>query len=108
VHVADIARANCLALEADITAPFVAMNIGTGVATDVNQLADHIRSIVEKRWQTAGVSNRIPPYRHGEPRSGDLRSNLVNADLAYRHLKWKPTLSIVEGLQNTVEWFAHH
>ncbi|HID24282.1 MAG TPA: NAD-dependent epimerase/dehydratase family protein, partial [Planctomycetaceae bacterium] len=82
VYVDDVARANLLALAADLPEPFTALNIGTGIGTTTNQLAERIRECCQKCWSDAGRAGEVPAARHGPPRAGDLRSNLVSANRA--------------------------
>jgi UDP-glucose 4-epimerase len=108
VYGTDVALANALALEATLSTDFVTLNIGTGIGTDVNDLAEHIRANVQRHWTNQGRKETVPACVHGEPRSGDLRSNLVCAARARSLLNWEPTVSLAEGLQLTVNWFAEH
>ncbi len=105
VYVADVARANILALESRLATPFVALNIGTGQKTDVNELAAHVRRHAQTIWDSAGRGKSIPELRHGEPRIGDLRSSLVCADQARQILGWMPDIELDDGLSRTVTWF---
>lgn len=106
VYVLDVARANVLALEAELPVSFVAFNIGTGRGTDVNQLAEMVQREVQVIWNSGGRSDSVPDCHHGEARSGDLRSNLVLAERAIRILGWHPEMPLAEGIQRTVNWFA--
>jgi UDP-glucose 4-epimerase len=106
VYVQDVARANVLALEFDLPDPFTPMNIGTGLGTDVNQLAELIRTHVQQRWSAAGRNEIVPACRHGEPRTGDLRSNLVLSKRAETLMNWQPEVPLAEGIRDTVNWFA--
>ena len=105
VYVTDVARANILALESELAPRFVPLNIGTGQGTDVNELAALVGKQVQAIWDSAGSKTPIPTIRHGEPRIGDLRSNLVCADEARRVLGWTPEVELVDGLRQTVAWF---
>lgn len=106
VYGTDVARANAAALEADISSGFAAYNIGTGVPTDVNQLAAGLRENCQKLLQAAGRSTTVPEALHGPARAGDLRSSLVDAAKARRELGWTPTVVMNDGLRQTAEWFA--
>jgi len=108
VYGTDVALANVLALEAALPSDFVTLNIGTGIGTDVNELAQQIRANVELCWSKSGRAGTVPACAHGDPRSGDLRCNLVSAARARQLLNWEPTVSLAEGLQLTVNWFAEH
>ena len=102
----DVAAANATAFEAEIPSGFAAFNIGTGVATDVNQLATRIRANCGQALQARGVDREIPEPAHGPARAGDLRSSIVSAAKAQRELGWTPGVTIDEGLNQTAEWFA--
>lgn len=104
VHVSDVARANLLALERGLPAPFTPLNIGTGRGTDVNELAARIGEFAAPRLREAG---RTPPAAvHGPARPGDLRSNLVSATRARDVLGWEPEVPLDRGLRETLAWFA--
>ncbi len=98
----DVARANQLALTANIPGGFVALNIGTGMAVDVNTLEGNVRAAIQA---LPGDSNPPPP-EYGPARAGDLRSSLVDASRAKNVLGWSPTVTLQEGLQRTAQWFA--
>jgi UDP-glucose 4-epimerase len=106
VYAGDVARANILALERDLTDPFTAFNVGTGVATDVNQLAEQMRSACVEVARRTGRRIEVPVPRHGPHRAGDLRSSLVSSRKAAEFLGWQPTTLLADGLRQTIEWFA--
>mgnify|MGYP001552363147 CR=1 FL=1 len=106
VFVRDVARANVLALTEDVPANFLPINIGTGLGTDVNQLAEHIRRQVQSIWRAAGRGDTVPESRHGAARAGDLRSSLVLATRAQLTLGWKPEMDLGQGIRETVDWFS--
>jgi len=105
VFVDDVARANILALTTELSEKFTAFNIGTGIGTTVNQLAEKIREFCQRCWTEGGRSETVPEPTHGPARPGDLRSNLVSAQKAAEQLGWQPQVDLNEGLQRTVEWF---
>lgn len=106
VFVRDVARANVLALTEDIPANFLPINVGTGVGTDVNELAEQIRRQVQSIWSKSGRNQAVPELGHGEARAGDLRSSLVSAARAEQVLHWKPEIQLEQGIRETVEWFS--
>src|SRR5262245_12610132 len=108
VYAADVARANVLALERELTEPFTAFNIGTAVATDVNQLAEQMRTACVEVARRTGRRIEVPVPQHGPHRAGDLRSSLVSARKASETLGWQPTTVLADGLRQTIEWFATH
>lgn len=106
VYGPDVAQANLAALTVPLSLPFLALNIGTGIKSDVNVLADRVRTEVLRLRQTAGLAANVPEALHGPARAGDLRSSVVDARLAGETLGWKPAVKLEAGLAQTVEWFA--
>jgi UDP-glucose 4-epimerase len=106
VYVGDVARANYLALEMTLPDTFTAINIGTGIPTDVNELADQMLVLCRKLTGRKGRPVSVPAPGHGPARAGDLRSNLVLNTRALEALGWQPTVALQPGLRQTVEWFA--
>lgn len=105
VYGPDVAQANLAALTSD-RAGFRAFNLGTGVATDVNRLAQMIRDHVQAVRHRRDLGSDLPQPQHGPARAGDLRSSLVSAARAKQELGWQPQVTLAEGLCRTVEWFA--
>src|SRR5574342_434041 len=77
VYVDDVARANLLAAERGFDG---ALNVGTGVETDVNRLYALLA-------RAAGVS-ALP--RHGPGKPGEQRRSCLDASAAARALGWRP------------------
>jgi UDP-glucose 4-epimerase len=92
VYVGDVARMSQLALETDATGP---VNVGTGVETDVNELAALILDAAKSKSEV----------RHGPAKSGEQKRSVVDIRRAADVFKWKPEVSLREGLARTVEFF---
>jgi UDP-glucose 4-epimerase len=92
VYVGDVARMSALALETDATGP---VNIGTGVETDVNQLAALL-------LEAAKSGSEV---RHGPAKSGEQTRSVVDVRRAAEVFGWRPEVSLREGLARTVEFF---
>jgi len=92
VFVGDVARMSLLALTRDATGP---VNIGTGIETDVNQLA---RTLLE-------VSGSRSEVRHGPAKAGEQRRSVVDIRRAADVFGWRPEVSLRDGLARTVEFF---
>lgn len=90
VYVADIARANVLALDHGDGEAF---NIGTGRGTSVNAIFQTLKAV------TASQADA----RYGPPRPGDVRDIWLECAKAEAGLGWEPTVSFEEGLRLTVE-----
>ena len=106
VYSDDVARANVAALEATLMTEFTAINVGTGIGTDVNEVATKLLKYAQDYLERNKSTMRIPECRHGDARAGDLRCNVICSHLAAQLLEWKPTVHLNDGLQKTVEWFA--
>jgi len=92
VFVGDVARANLLAIEREVSGP---VNIGTGVETDVNALA---RLLLEATGSRSEVG-------HGPAKSGEQRRSVVDARRANERLGWRPEVALRDGLRQTVAFF---
>jgi UDP-glucose 4-epimerase len=92
VFVEDVARANLLAARADFTG---AVNVGTGVETDVNQVFGLMAS-------AAGVEAK-PSYAPG--RAGEQKRSCIDPARAWEVLGWSPRVAVAEGLFKTVDFF---
>jgi UDP-glucose 4-epimerase len=92
VYVADVARANVLALEGDFVGT---VNIGTGAETSVTRLYSMLA-----RAAGADAAPRHLPAKPGE----QLRS-CIDPALAARALGWRPQTALDEGLRATLDFF---
>ncbi|MBW7934323.1 MAG: NAD-dependent epimerase/dehydratase family protein [Gemmatimonadaceae bacterium] len=100
VHVKDVAVANAAVATAPLPAlgrlDARAMNIGTGVETDVITLADTLRR----------VSGRDVPIEFAPARIGEQQRSAVSIDKVQQVLGWTPQRSLAAGLKETFEFFA--
>jgi UDP-glucose 4-epimerase len=92
VFVGDVARANLLAAEKGFAG---ALNVGTGVETDVNELFARLA-------RAAGVE---ASPRHGPGKPGEQKRSCIDPSAAARALGWRPEVALDEGLRRTVEYF---
>ncbi len=106
VYGTDVARANVAALETTVQSSFTAVNIGTGIGVDVNEIAAQLTRFTQDYLLRTETGLRVPPCHHGEARAGDLRSNLISPGLAGQLLDWKPSVHLTDGIRQTVKWFA--
>jgi UDP-glucose 4-epimerase len=100
VYVGDVVAANLLVAEADLPAAHSlderAFNVGTGVETSVNELAQGL-------IRASGTDVQV---EHAPARAGELRhSSLDTARL--RALGWTPAVKMAEGLAETYRWIAN-
>jgi UDP-glucose 4-epimerase len=92
VFVGDVARANLLAAEKGFSG---ALNIGTGVETDVNQLYAQLA-------QAARV-DKAPAHAPGKP--GEQKRSCLDVSAAREALGWAPEVKLADGLARTLEFF---
>ncbi len=90
VHVSDIAQANLLAMQAEISGE--AFNIGSGEEFTVNEI---VRLLLEM-----ARSGLKPEYRPAPP--GQMQRRVGSSEKAMRMLGYRPQLSLVEGLHQLV------
>lgn len=102
----DVARANAAACEAPLPAGFHLYHVGTGVGTDVNTLAQTLHGACQNVLRRRGSPLIVPAPVFGPARPGDLRSSMVCSDKARHELGWRPSVTIEQGLPQTVDWFA--
>lgn len=92
VFVGDVVQANLKALGSDYCG---AINIGTGIETDVNTI---FRELV----RMGGFST---PEQHGAAKPGEQLRSVIDSALAQKVLGWHPQVSLAEGLGQTIEFF---
>ena len=100
VFVGDVAEANLLAASRPVpplaTLDDRAFNIGTGIETSVNRLAQAL----------ARAAGRAADVRHAPARAGELRRNALRVDKAARELGWRPRTDLARGFEITMRWLA--
>ncbi|MEO8505345.1 MAG: NAD-dependent epimerase/dehydratase family protein [Acidobacteriota bacterium] len=92
VHVDDVVEACLLAAGAPREASGRAINIGSGVAVSVVELAATVRRLFGG-----------PAAVHGPARDGEVRDSIADTGLAERLLGFRSQIDLVEGLQRTYE-----
>ena len=91
VYVDDVARA-CVA---SLTGTPGVYNIASGKSTSINGIASIIELIYD-----------VPGYAWNHDEQEDSRRVVeLNVTKAKEVLSWQPTVSLIEGLQKTVEWW---
>ena len=96
VNVKDIIRANLLALETD-KADYESMNIGTGRATTVKQIAGLLAK---------GLGKDIEPEIVGKYREGDIRHCVADISKARKLLGYEPQVTLEDGLTELLAWLG--
>jgi UDP-glucose 4-epimerase len=100
VYVSDVARATFLAATATLPPKEKlnarGFNIGTGVGTSVNEIAETLLR----------VSGAAAPVEYAPPRPGEQQHSFLDARKAAKLLGWTPSVSLEQGLRSSYEWFA--
>jgi UDP-glucose 4-epimerase len=94
VYVEDVARANILAVENEVTSG--AYNVGTGIETSVTRLYELLSEISDKD---------LPP-EHGPAKPGEQQRSSVDPTLAGRGMGWRPEVDLTDGLMETLRFFG--
>jgi len=94
IHVSDIVQANLLALEKD-AANYQAINVGTGRATSVRQVATLL---------TEGLGKTIEAEVVGKYREGDIRHCFADISRARKLLGYEPKVSLEQGIPELLGW----
>ena len=102
VNVADVVSANLCAADMALPLPSadldaVALNVGTGVETSVNRLADLLEQ----------VAGRAQGREYRAARAGELRHSALDSS-RLRGLGWLPGRTLEEGLRETFAHFVAH
>jgi UDP-glucose 4-epimerase len=91
IYVGDVVAAALAAAEADATGP---INVGTGLETDVLELARHLGELGE-------VENFEPEF--APPRTGEVQRISIDPARAERKLGWRAEIGLEEGLRLTLD-----
>ena len=93
IQVGDVVRVNLIASDHDL-APGRIFNICTGLETRLLDLLDVMYELVPE----------APPPQFAAPRPGDIYRSVGSPQKAADILGFRPQVSLVEGLQETIEW----
>ncbi|MDB5107179.1 MAG: UDP-glucose 4-epimerase [Candidatus Binatus sp.] len=93
IFVGDVVRANTAALKSKASG--IALNVGTGIETNVNDLYSTLASIAD--FPTAAD--------HDSPRPGEQKRSVISPARAERELGWHPATKLQDGLAETFKYF---
>ncbi|CAN5577852.1 SDR family NAD(P)-dependent oxidoreductase [soil metagenome] len=96
VHVSDIVQANLLALESN-GADYQAVNVGTGRATSVKEIAQLLAK---------GLGKDIEPEIVSKYREGDIRHCVSDITKAREMLGYEPKVTLDAGLKELLAWVS--
>ncbi len=93
VYVGDVVRA--VAAAAKSSASGIALNIGTGIETNVNDLYSTL----------AGIADFPTRAEHAPARPGEQKRSVISPARAERELGWRPEKKLADGLEETFKYF---
>lgn len=96
VYIDDIVQANLKAATTDAVGE--AYNIGTGESITIRELAELIQDITDTDSDIV----------HTDARPGDIEHSEADISKARSQLDYEPTVSIREGLEQTIEWYREN
>lgn len=94
VHVSDVARANLLAMERPVP-PATAINVGTGAATTIQQVAETLQQ---------AVGRSVTLEETDQFRFGDIHSCYADNAQAKSVLGYEASMSLSQGMQEFANW----
>ena len=92
VFVGDVVKANLITLKDERTNIY---NVGTSKETDVNQLFNMLNDIAGSKKEE----------KHGPAAPGEQMRSVITSDKMYNTFNWRPSTTLQEGLQKTVDFF---
>ena len=92
IDVKDIVRANLLAMESGAAGVF---NIGTGIATAVNELTKYLLEAFDYPIEV----------NYAPARAGEVLHSLADISKARDEMNFSPTVSVEQGVKTYVNWF---
>jgi UDP-glucose 4-epimerase len=99
IHVADVARANVMAMASDVSGE--SLNVVTGIATTLDEVIATLLRVMRSKLQ--------PEYRPAP----ELTRVSVGTELAFSRdrirsvLGWEPRIDLEQGIRRLVEWREH-
>jgi UDP-glucose 4-epimerase len=93
VFVEDVARANLVAAQSDVTDEV--FNVGTGVQTSLNELCHLLLRLTNSRLR--------PEYRESRA-VGNVQTRRAAVEKAKRELGFEASVSLEQGLRDLIRW----
>ena len=93
VYIDDVVQANLKAATTDTVGE--AYNVGTGQSVTIRELAELIQDITDTDSDIV----------HTDARAGDIEHSEADISKAREDIGYKPTVSLREGLEQTIEWY---
>lgn len=96
VYIDDVVNATVMGIEIE-TPICEAINVGSGVATDVISIAEKLQELLNQKVDTKVT---------GQFRIGDIRHNYADISKLKELLKYNPSVDLGSGMANFVNWVS--
>jgi UDP-glucose 4-epimerase len=96
IHVADVARANVMAMASDVTGEV--FNVVTGVETTVKRIAEIVLDVTGSDLQPVYADDA------GAVKATSSPSLKLSREKIKRMIGWEPEVSVEEGIRRLIEW----
>ena len=93
IYVGDVVRAVVAASKSNASG--IALNIGTGIETNVNELYSAL----------AGIADFPTHAEHAAARPGEQKRSVISPARAAQELGWRPEKRLADGLEETFKYF---
>ena len=101
-HVDNVVQMNLRsAMTEDKAAVNQPYNVAHGEITSLNELFEIIRSVLGRRIAHLKSVRAV----HREPRRGDMKLSKADIGKAQRLLGYQPTVKLMDGLEQTMDWY---
>lgn len=98
VHVDDVCDAIYSSIQRQEAVCGDTINIGSGSGTTLDEVAEYISQTFDA----------CPGWNRSSDRSGDIGQYVANISKSQKLLGYEPTVSLEEGLTETIEWYQDH
>ncbi len=96
IHVADVARANVMAMASNVTGEVI--NVVSGVETTVKRIAEILLDIADSDLEPAYADDA------GAVKATASASLKLSREKAKKLLGWEPEVSVEQGIRRLIEW----
>lgn len=106
LHVDDLVKALFICMTHRFDDSLTVLNVGSGIPTSVNQIAELTTSAF-REWQiAAGETPSVHSINRFDARKGELLSCFLNCDQMRQVTGWVAQIDLASGIEETTRWFA--
>ena len=106
LHVNDVVRALSTSLTASFDDSFTVLNVGSGIPTTVNQIAELTTAAFRECQIASGATPSEVPVTRLDARRGELLSCFLDSDRIRQLTGWSAEIDLASGIAETARWFA--